>query len=652
MSRIQFQIADRVLTVDEPRVVRIGRSGSSDITLDAPGISRRHAELRPTPAGWQLHDCSSSNGTWVNGQRIGDVILGPRTAVHFGAPDAGVEATITIEQHAVVAPEPADQPSKNETLIYSMPSSKGQPSGILVRTRAGDNRFAPESKVRIGREAGLEIVADDPFVSRKHAIVEHRRGGWYYVDHSQSGSYVGGERIREKKLTEPTTVHLGHPTAGYEVELVPMVDVSAAQKKITGKRRRTMAIRLAAIVGVLVLLAGGGVAAWFLHPWRQTNPPAPSSSGLSAANLERAKRASVQIAATNADGKKLWTGSGTIISADGLILTNAHVGNPSVFPVSHPEHKSDAAVYLVGFTKDDASPAQSQYRAKPIVGEGYLDLAVMKIYAKADGSSLPATLGLPEPVPIGDSNALRTGDHITALGYPALTMSNNGLAPLTVTSGDVAAFEEGPPQIDRFWIDSTARTGSGNSGGATINNAGELIGINSMVVAANISGKGGDVFTSGSTFTRPVALASDVIRVARNGGDPNYVSPYFAKLPQLSANATAKSAGWSKSSSSDCSGSSTEQNPQTLQGVSAGNDVIALFSVTGVPDTTPFTFTFLANDKKTVLSESRGEWRNGQDQVCLRVSLTVTAAGLQGGYGVLTLGGKNELKATNPVKFG
>jgi putative serine protease PepD len=286
------------------------------------------------------------------------------------------------------------------------------------------------------------------------------------------------------------------------------------------------------------------------------------------------------------------------------------------------------------------------------VSDGYLDISVMKITAKDDGSALPSgPLGLPEPVQIGDSNALHTGDRITALGYPALTARGVVAGPLTITSGDVATFESDPDtHTDRFWIDSTERIGSGNSGGASINNAGQLVGINSAVVAAETSGADLGEFTSGSSLIRPVALAADVIRIARNGGDPNYVSPYLAKLPHMEANASATSAGWTKTRSKDCNGASTEQQPQTLQGVAPGDVIYAHFQVTGVPDGTPFTIGFLGDDKQTILYKAHGKWRFGTAQKCVDQDLKVVS-GLSGAYAILIIGPQNEISVTNPVRF-
>jgi hypothetical protein len=67
--------------------LRIGRQPDNDMVLDDPLISRRHAELRRTPQGWQLVDLSSSNGTLVNGRQVSSVTLAPGDVIGLGHSD-------------------------------------------------------------------------------------------------------------------------------------------------------------------------------------------------------------------------------------------------------------------------------------------------------------------------------------------------------------------------------------------------------------------------------------------------------------------------------------------------------------------------------------------------------------------------------------
>jgi pSer/pThr/pTyr-binding forkhead associated (FHA) protein len=67
-------------------LLRAGRLGSLEIVLDDSSVSRRHAEVRFGDDGWSVRDLESTNGTYVNGVRIGrsEQPLKPRDIVQFG----------------------------------------------------------------------------------------------------------------------------------------------------------------------------------------------------------------------------------------------------------------------------------------------------------------------------------------------------------------------------------------------------------------------------------------------------------------------------------------------------------------------------------------------------------------------------------------
>lgn len=65
-------------------LVTAGREPDSDLFLDDVTVSRRHAELRRSPAGWLLRDVGSLNGTYVNRERIEEVELQPGDEVQIG----------------------------------------------------------------------------------------------------------------------------------------------------------------------------------------------------------------------------------------------------------------------------------------------------------------------------------------------------------------------------------------------------------------------------------------------------------------------------------------------------------------------------------------------------------------------------------------
>lgn len=146
------------------------------------------------------------------------------------------------------------------------------------------------------------------------------------------------------------------------------------------------------------------------------------------------------------------TGSGVLISDDGYIVTNYHV--------------------IEGATKLNVTLSTgSSYEAKVIGADSESDLALIKI----DGKDFPSAV-------FGDSSKVTVGDRAIAIGNP-LGRELMG----TVTQGIVSAVNRNVKVDNRTMtlIQTDAAINSGNSGGALINAYGEVIGINSVKLAAS-----------------------------------------------------------------------------------------------------------------------------------------------------------------------
>jgi len=169
-----------------------------------------------------------------------------------------------------------------------------------------------------------------------------------------------------------------------------------------------------------------------------------------------------------------WSGSGAIVSPDGLILTNAHLVKPPI-----PGVEADA--FVIGLTLDPGAPPIDRYYAEPVVVDKDLDLAILRItkdlrFNKVD----PEKLNLPA-ITLGDSDTLQLGDTLTILGYPGI-----GGDTITLTRGDVGGFTSEKKYGGRAWIKTAAAISGGTSGGIAMDKNGMMVAVPTQL------GYGGD----------------------------------------------------------------------------------------------------------------------------------------------------------------
>ena len=171
------------------------------------------------------------------------------------------------------------------------------------------------------------------------------------------------------------------------------------------------------------------------------------------------------------------SGSGVIISREGLIITNHHV--------------------IEGADLIEIALGDGRKTTATLVGsDPETDIAILKINLK----------DLPEPIVLADINSVRVGDVVLAIGNPF------GVGQ-TVTSGIVSAMGRDHLGINTFenFIQTDAAINPGNSGGALVDTYGRLIGINTAIFSKN----GGSM---GIGFAIPVNLAKQIMEsIVKNG---------------------------------------------------------------------------------------------------------------------------------------
>lgn len=237
---------------------------------------------------------------------------------------------------------------------------------------------------------------------------------------------------------------------------------------------------------------------WVFHPFAPTpiastspspmNTPSPTfsapasatgSSSSSSTMLPDPKAATVLVQVAM-DSGGFSSGSGSIVREDGIVLTCFHVigdNNTGRF------YNKDR-VATVGTVSLPNGVIIKRYRAAIILWDAKLDIAVLRIVAQEDGSSLPISTVFPW-VQTGNSDSIKIDSRVSVYGFPTIAQDSNdrSILYLNATAGVVSGFETegGQEQGKRTWIKMSTQLNSGASGGMAVDDRGQLIGIPSRV---------------------------------------------------------------------------------------------------------------------------------------------------------------------------
>jgi serine protease Do len=237
---------------------------------------------------------------------------------------------------------------------------------------------------------------------------------------------------------------------------------------------RNLAATLA-FAGVLGVGIGAGQAmfgdpaASVVHANAEATPaPHTASTGNDAAPVRTPEETVIQVTKRTTPAvvsirSRFGSGSGVIIRADGVILTNAHVVGSS--------------------QRVEVGLASGEELAGEVLGrDPTIDIAVVRV----SGRRL-------EPAPVGDSDQIQVGQSAIAIGNPA------GFER-TVTTGVISAIDRSLGRNYDELIQTDAAINPGNSGGPLLDSSGRVIGINTAVLRDAV----------GIGFAVPINLARDV----------------------------------------------------------------------------------------------------------------------------------------------
>ncbi len=236
----------RTWTLDPSRPYTLGRDPQGDIVFDDARVSWRHATISWGGRSWAIEDHGSTNGTFVQGQRIHQMEIGPGSAVHLG--NAADGPLLNLSGAAAAVAQPQQQPyaaqganpgwaqqappqqqapqadwQKPQQAAPQIPQQHGPGVGAGAPPVYGDrspttfHQFSLGRVMRIGRALENDLVVSDLQVSRNHAEFHATPDSRFEIRDlgSHNGTYVNGQPIPKggTQLLGPNDiVGVGHST--------------------------------------------------------------------------------------------------------------------------------------------------------------------------------------------------------------------------------------------------------------------------------------------------------------------------------------------------------------------------------------------------------------------------------------------------------
>jgi len=247
----------------------IGRDASAGVVVAQNEVSRKHAEIVPVEAGYEVRDFSA-NGVFVNGVRVGQAqVLSRSDVIRVGteefrfyadvrpaaaaqaaaaptvqmfapppappAPPAPAPPAIVAAAAPPASPAPADAPTAPMAPAAPAPPPSERPVLAVLEVMNGITKghqyeiLVPLAHV--GRGAHNDIVIQDDSVSETHAKLQRRDDGWYVVDAgSTNGTYVGGQRLTaERRLEGAPDVRFGGVKMTFRAKDAPPASVAGTR---------------------------------------------------------------------------------------------------------------------------------------------------------------------------------------------------------------------------------------------------------------------------------------------------------------------------------------------------------------------------------------------------------------------------------------
>jgi ABC-type multidrug transport system ATPase subunit/predicted component of type VI protein secretion system len=202
--------------------VQLGRSQGNDIVLADPKVSGQHAQLSLGRDGWMVGDLNSSNGTFLDGQRLQPrrpAPLRPGNVVQIGEFHLQVRA---LQPGETPPPRVADQVRI---------SARPQP-GLAIYAQGRTIKFPLEAEIlTLGRSPSNDLQVPDSLVSGHHARLERQGNTYQIVDlGSTNGLTFQGQRVAQHIFSDGDVLYVGERVAIQYLAYVGFLAADAAAK--------------------------------------------------------------------------------------------------------------------------------------------------------------------------------------------------------------------------------------------------------------------------------------------------------------------------------------------------------------------------------------------------------------------------------------
>ena len=226
---------DSIVEITEEPIT-IGRDPASRIVVGDRLASRNHGRFCWVEGAYVYEDLSSSNGSFVSGERVQRHELKSGDAVTVG------EARFHVE---LAGAAPDDTPVEEVAPPQQQPQVEPDGPRLSYLHQDGRHWIAAKGRIVIGRAPECDIVIDDPRVSSRHATLMEHKGRWLVADMgSGNGIVVGNKKVKKLELAGDVEFRIG--TVKFQAHDFPVRETpSAAPESSTSSASRVAAPEMA-----------------------------------------------------------------------------------------------------------------------------------------------------------------------------------------------------------------------------------------------------------------------------------------------------------------------------------------------------------------------------------------------------------------------